>query len=1124
MGSAAVVDHVVKHVLGVALKKSERTPPSQRIAGVHNERLYVGQFYTRITGVASTEDVTINMDGIDDVARSAVFACILHNRNPLTLMSDAFTRGTQSAAHIEAERNPFDMPELTQGGKLQKDAQVYLRQLIANIIKIIVANSALLMVCPMFFNLEDLVAKEDLKKEPLDVADDNVRSNMLTETLLPIKNASYVQHLLTEMWNNDEKVTTDEMYRVFTQIKNSVIKRPIGEKPLAEIAALTNLVGIKIGASLFVRWVREHETIKVSWKTSGVQRDVTSLMGRILSSPPLNEETINSATMMTSDSAIYEKAQNFRKLHFHGRKDVTSIRSSLASVRQEHEAYIELVANFLKTILRTDFKTRKELLVLVGQLVGFNSTKRNISRITHVDQPPITLDDNFSRRQLLMPDSTFGTSLNIMWLMLVLASGITEKKLDSIDPNFCQIGFYTKHKIQTAKERLSKDEEFILYDMAAMRTVVDGMIGFISSGNAGMGDETQLIEVLEKQNFDVKAAYNAKFITQIFWGTLHALGMLYLPSIQEFLKLIIFTVQAAQASADPLNDTIFDLLSHVFIWRCVMQHKKFLEALWHYINISLQFFLRCALLSRMETIQAVERTKLEGTALCVYMVNQFASGKLQGSDEMTPEFTVLPVEFIDIVLDVIKQLFIMHYYVDHIKPEDVEVFEFMDFELVIATCIFMMKAPQMTIKNLTLKCDTVSSIVLHLCKSAEMASFATSQIAKQHLVDALTNVFIASQRADYNSRVSCRLNVIQTLTKLFEIEVYKRSFVTHSLASKDVFVQFMHLLLNDTSFIFEEVVTFLSEIRRRELAGITDEQPERERQNDTTSSNNRAAGQEQGESERQGQRADDEPLDPSLQDGNIDPNQLKSMNFEELKRRTRSLVEYGSEITNLLHILCREFHNEITNLAVLLPQMASCLGCCLDNLAGESCTKLKVKNMMEYEFKPKEWLTNIVNCYLALYGGENPQNAEPFMKALVSEGRYFKPINFERAYRIITREMLLTSKDRRAFFNMSQKLCMYAKANSNLYQSALEAEMPEEFLDPIMNDIMEDPVLLPTSGIVMDRKNIERHLMSEATDPFSRQPLIKADLVPQEELKRRIDEFMASVSHKGGGADDFYQS
>jgi hypothetical protein len=43
-----------------------------------------------------------------------------------------------------------------------------------------------------------------------------------------------------------------------------------------------------------------------------------------------------------------------------------------------------------------------------------------------------------------------------------------------------------------------------------------------------------------------------------------------------------------------------------------------------------------------------------------------------------------------------------------------------------------------------------------------------------------------------------------------------------------------------------------------------------------------------------------------------------------------------------------------------------------------------------------------------------------------------------------------------------------------------------------MGEIMEDPVILPGSGKVCDRKHIIRHLLSTPNDPFNRQPLTGA--------------------------------
>ena len=44
---------------------------------------------------------------------------------------------------------------------------------------------------------------------------------------------------------------------------------------------------------------------------------------------------------------------------------------------------------------------------------------------------------------------------------------------------------------------------------------------------------------------------------------------------------------------------------------------------------------------------------------------------------------------------------------------------------------------------------------------------------------------------------------------------------------------------------------------------------------------------------------------------------------------------------------------------------------------------------------------------------------------------------------------------------------------------------------------MTDPVLLPSSGTIMDRGNIMRHLLNVETDPFNRQPLTPDMLVDQ---------------------------
>ena len=54
---------------------------------------------------------------------------------------------------------------------------------------------------------------------------------------------------------------------------------------------------------------------------------------------------------------------------------------------------------------------------------------------------------------------------------------------------------------------------------------------------------------------------------------------------------------------------------------------------------------------------------------------------------------------------------------------------------------------------------------------------------------------------------------------------------------------------------------------------------------------------------------------------------------------------------------------------------------------------------------------------------------------------------------------------------------------------------------------MEDPVILPTTHINIDRKTIEDCLLRNPTDPFNRNPLTKEELIPNVELKKRIEEY-----------------
>jgi ubiquitin conjugation factor E4 B len=77
-----------------------------------------------------------------------------------------------------------------------------------------------------------------------------------------------------------------------------------------------------------------------------------------------------------------------------------------------------------------------------------------------------------------------------------------------------------------------------------------------------------------------------------------------------------------------------------------------------------------------------------------------------------------------------------------------------------------------------------------------------------------------------------------------------------------------------------------------------------------------------------------------------------------------------------------------------------------------------------------------------------------------------------------------------------------------------QENIPDEFLDPILFNVMVDPVRLPASQMVVDRSTIQAHLLNDPHDPFNRQVLTIEQVEPMPELKAQIEAFIKSSQLK----------
>merc|ERR1711870_127196 len=129
---------------------------------------------------------------------------------------------------------------------------------------------------------------------------------------------------------------------------------------------------------------------------------------------------------------------------------------------------------------------------------------------------------------------------------------------------------------------------------------------------------------------------------------------------------------------------------------------------------------------------------------------------------------------------------------------------------------------------------------------------------------------------------------------------------------------------------------------------------------------------------------------------------------------------------------------------------------------------------------------------------------EKVQKMITEDGRSYRPKTFMKAGQILKRGQMISNEMLKDFEKFVQELNELAKSQEAALASVT---VPDNYLDPIMSEIMVDPVLLPTSNTIMDRKVIERHIMSNDDDPFNRAHLPVNDLVPQTELRAEIEDF-----------------
>ncbi|XP_064548843.1 ubiquitin conjugation factor E4 A isoform X1 [Drosophila montana] len=344
-----------------------------------------------------------------------------------------------------------------------------------------------------------------------------------------------------------------------------------------------------------------------------------------------------------------------------------------------------------------------------------------------------------------------------------------------------------------------------------------------------------------------------------------------------------------------------------------------------------------------------------------------------------------------------------------------------------------------------------------------------SHTDRLQVVRSLLNVFVSIEMTGQSVQFEQKFNYRRPMYAIMEFLWTKEEHVEcfRQLAQDaernmeaiepPIFLRFINLLINDAIFLLDESLSNLEQIKQLQQA------------QDNGEWNNLS------HSERQQQ----------------------TTNLHHLGMLARFDNILGRDTINLLKLLTSEIKSIFCHNS-MVDRIAAMLNYFLLHLVGPQRERFKVKDKKEFEFDPAQMVLEIAHIYI------NLSTDNSFCLAISQDGRSYSHQLFGYAENILIRiggGQLIG--DMAEFAAKVQKM-----GDDYKEEQELLADAPEEYLDPIISTLMTDPVVLPSSNVTVDRSTIARHLLSDQTDPFNREPLTMDKVKSNAALKLEIEQWI----------------
>ncbi|KAI9806193.1 MAG: hypothetical protein M1825_006308 [Sarcosagium campestre] len=443
------------------------------------------------------------------------------------------------------------------------------------------------------------------------------------------------------------------------------------------------------------------------------------------------------------------------------------------------------------------------------------------------------------------------------------------------------------------------------------------------------------------------------------------------------------------------------------------------------------------------------------------------SSRLPLSDEQPDVFKTLPEYFLEDVINTFKFIF---RHMSHVITST-------QSDELVTICVTFLRSSEY-IKNPHFKSELVAILFYGIFPTYTRQKGVLGDLlnglpfANEHLLHALMKAYIEVEitgaHNQFYDKFNVRYEIFQVIKCIWSNPIYRDRLAQESKVNVDFFVRFVNLLLNDVTFVLDESLSAFEKINN----------VSKELKNPLLAENIRTE---------------------------------KEDHLAELEGKAKNFMQLTNETMSMLKLFTEALATSFT-MPEIVQRLADMLDYNLDAMVGPKSSNLNVEKKQEYGFQPKVLLSEIVDVYL------NLMNKPTFVEAVAKDGRSYKPDNFDKATSILQRFSLKSPEEMTRWKKVGERI----KKAKELDDQAEEdlGEVPEDYLDPLLFSIMKEPVILPTSRTTIDLSTIRSHLLSDPNDPFNRAPLKIEEVIPNTELKAKIEAFIAEKKGRRKSVSD----